>query len=335
MTAFTKVEYQNTTVALEDGTFQYQIQAAVTEAGELPHAALFVYQYTDIVDATQDTFVRVATPYDLENIPIGRDNALTDGVTFYLTSVLVRKYVDLNTAVQAKDAVRSRINDGVNSWYNYSNDFTGDTDVYHPTADPTYEVQLQNVYYDARTAQTAAEVAYVAADKDVATAKAAADAQTSVVSTYKTLLDQITLAIQYWGTFRTAVGTVNGGSGFAASTKSYQVTVKSMLAEIPTTDIHYPGYAAAVDAQDAVILTQSNNESSIGQVDSVLNAAYLSLTSSYATSQATAVRLNNAYSSAVIVKKEAEATLASASAAATAALASALAICPTFVPTPP
>lgn len=335
MTDFVKVEYYNSTIALADGTFQYRIQASVTDIGELPHAALFVYQYTDTVDATQDTFVRVATPYDLENIPIGREAALTAGITYYLSSVLVRTYSDLNTAVQAKDAVKSRINDSVNAWYDYNTDFTGSVDIFHPTADPTYEVQLQDAYYEARTAQATAETAYIAADTAVATAKTAADTQTTVVSTYKSLLDQITLAIQYWGTFRNAVGTVNGGSGFAANTKTYQVTVKTMLTEIDPSDPQYLTYEAAIAAQDAEILTQSGNEYSIAQTDSVLNAMYLTLSSSYATAQANAVRLNNTYSSAVIAKKEAEATLASATSATAAALAAAVAICPTFVPTPP
>lgn len=334
MTTLTQVEYVNSTTALADGTFQYVITASVIDQGELPHPNLFVFQCTDLVDATQDVFVRVATPYDLENVSIGRSVAIAAGNTFYLSSALSRKYNDLNTAVQAKDAVKSRINDGVKAWYDYNTTFSGDNTYYHPTSDATYEVQLQDAYYAARTTREEAETALAAAEVTVAADRTLATAQAAVVADYKELLNTITRARDYWIQFKAAVGTVNGPSGFAHYSPDYQVFVLGMLnAEVPTTDANYPVYLASIQAQDAVIQLQSNNEYLIGLLDTELGNHYSDLAGKLAAAQAQLVVKNNALAASTIAKKEAEATLASAQAAEDAALAAAVAICPTFVPT--
>jgi len=335
MTTLTRVEYQNSTTALADGTFQYVITASVTDLGELPHPNLFVHQATDVVDPTQDVFVRVATPYDLENIPIGRNTSIAAGNTYYLTSALVRKYNDLNTAVQAKDAVKSRINDGVKAWYDFDTTFSGDTTYYHPTADATYEVQLQDAYYAARTTTQEAETALVAAELALSTSRTLAALQAEVVTAYKTQLEYITRAREFWAQFKAAVGTINGSSGFAAATNTYQVFVRQMFtAEVSPTDEMYPIYLASINAQDTTLFTQSGKEPVIGQLDTELNNSYTYLTTNLAQSQAQLVIKNNAVSSATISKKEAEATLASAQTAQDAALATAVLICPSFVPVP-
>jgi hypothetical protein len=334
MTTLTQVEYLNSTTALADGTFQYVITASVVDQGELPHPNLFVFQCTDLVDATQDVFIRVATPYDLENVSIGRSVAIAAGNTFYLSSALTRKYSDLNTAVQAKDAVKSRVNDGVKAWYDYNTTFSGDNTYYHPTADATYEVQLQDAYYAARTTREEAETALVAAEVTLTTDRTLATAQAAVVADYKELLNTITRARDYWIQFKAAVGTVNGSSGFASYAQPYQVFVLAMLnTEVPTTDVNYPVYLSRIQSQDAVIQLQSNNEYLIGLLDTELNNHYTDLAGKLSTAQAQLVIKNNALATSTIAKKEAEATLASAQAAEDAALAAALAVCPTFVPT--
>jgi len=334
MTTLTQVEYLNSTTALADGTFQYIITASVVDQGELPHPNLFVFQCTDLVDATQDAFVRVATPYDLENVSIGRTTAISAGNTFYLSSALNRKYTDLNTAVQAKDAVKSRINDGVKAWYDYSTTFSGDNTYYHPTEDATYEVQLQDAYYAARTTREEAETALAATEVAVTTARSLATVQSTMVSDYKGLLETITRAREYWTQFRAATGTINGSSGFASYAKPYQVFVLAMLnAEVSNTDPNYPAYLASIEAQDAVVQLQTSNEHFISQLDTELDTHYLDLAGKLSSAQAQLTLSNNALAAATIAKKEAEATLASAQAAEDAALAAAVAVCPTFVPT--
>ena len=334
MTVLTRVEYLNSTTALADGTFQYAITASVIDQGELPHPNLFVYQYTDRVDPTQDVFTRVATPYDMENIPIGRSTAITAGNTFYLTSALVRKYSDLNTAIQAKDAVKSRVNDGVKAWYDFSSDFSGDNTYYHPTADATYEVQLQDAYYAARTTRKEAEVALAATDVTLSTARTLAAAQAAVVEKYKTLLDYVTRARDYWAQYKGFTGTVTGTAGFASYVQPYQVKMLGMLtAEVANTEPMYNVYLGYIHNQDSVIQTQSNNEYLIPKVDEYLDLSFRTLTTDLSVAQAQLTINNNAISAATIAKKEAEATLASAQATEDAALSAAVAICPSFVPT--
>jgi len=329
----TKVEYTYSTVALADGSFQYDITAFVSEAGELPHSSLFLYQITDEVDATQDAFIRVATPYDLENVLVGRDPARDVGNTYYLSSTLTRKYTDLNLAVQAKEAVKSRVNDGVRSWYDFSSDFMGDTDVYHPTADATYEVQLQDAYYEARTTRQDAETAFADSEAALVLARDAATLQTTMTAAYKTQLDYVTRARAYWDTFYGIIQTVASGLGFAGKTKTYQTTAAQLLATIDPSDPMYATWTGAYAAQEANLETLTNNEISATQLTAELLASYQALTGLYNTSLQQITTKNNAVSAAVIVKKEAEALLASALLAEDAALALALAVCPTFVPT--
>lgn len=329
----TKVEYSYATTALADGSFQYGITAFVAEAGELPHSSLFLYEITDVVDATQDAFIRVATPYDLENVLVGRDPARDVGNSYYLSSTLTRNYTDLNLAVQAKEAVKSRVNDGVRSWYDFSSDFMGDTDVYHPTADATYEVQLQDAYYAARTTRQDAETAFAASEASLVLARDAATANTAITAAYKVQLDYITRARAYWDTYFGIIQTITSGLGFAGKTKTYQTTVAQLIADADPADPLYSVWVAAYATQEANLETLSNNEISATQLTAELLTSYQSLTGLYNTSLQQATVKNNAVSAAVILKKEAEALLASALLAEDAALALALAVCPTFVPT--
>lgn len=331
--ALTKVEYNYTTVALEEGDFQYVITALVSEAGELPTTSLFVYQITDSVDTTQDEFIRVATPYDLENISIGREVALDAGNSYYLTSVLTRKYADLNMAVQAKDAVKSRVNDGVRAWYDFKETFTGTLNEWHPTEDETYEQQLQDAYYAARTARIAAEAELVTAEEELATAREAAEYQTTITETYKT---QYALAVDvktFWTNYFAEIQTTSSGQKFAGLTKTYQISVAAMLSHVAVEDEHRTALVAAYNGQEDNLNTFANKESIATNLTTSLDSLYSSLLSSYNSSlQLTTVK-NTAVSTAVIAKKEAEALVASAQVAEDAALAAALAICPDFVPT--
>jgi hypothetical protein len=331
--ALTKVEYDYTTVALVDGGFQYVITALVAEQGELPHTSLFVYQITDSVDASQDVFVRVATPYDLENVSLGREEALDTGNSYYLVSILMRKYADLNLAVQAKDAVKSRVNDGVRAWYDFKEMFTGTTNYYHPTTDATYEQQLQDSYYAARTSRVAAEVALVTAEETLATARAAADAQTAITETYKGQYSLIVEARAFWTNYFNAIKTTSGGQGFAGLTKAYQIPVASMLSHVSNTDPQYTSLVAAYEGQESNLSTFASSEINATGLTSKTGLLHDSLLDSYNSSLRLVTTKNTAVSTAVIAKKEAEATVASAQAAEDAALAAAIAVCPDFVPT--
>jgi len=331
--ALTKVEYDYTTVALEDGDFEYIITALVSEQGELPHTSIFVYQITDSVDASQDVFIRVATPYDLENISLGRETALSTGNSYYLVSLLTRNYVDLNQAIQAKDAVKSRVNDSVRAWYDFKEAFTGTLNFYHPTADPTYEEQLQDEYYAARAVRVVAEAELVEAEKTLATARTDAEAQTAITETYKGQYALMVDAKAYWSNYYTAIKTTSSGQGFAGLTKTYQISVAAMLALVPNTDPAYSSLVAAYNGQQLNLSTFANLEGNAQSLTAQAILLHDSLLLSYNSAlQLTTVK-NTAVSTAVIAKKEAEAEVASAQAAEDAALAAAIAVCPEFVPT--
>lgn len=331
--ALTKVEYNYTTVALEDGDFQYVITALVSRQGELPNTSLFVYQITDVVDTTQDVFIRVATPYDLENISIGREVARESGNTYYLTSILTRKYSDLNLAVQAKDAVKSRVNDGVRAWYDFKETFTGNLDGWHPTEDATYEQQLQDAYYAARVDRVAADLALVEAEKDLVIAREAANYQTTITEKYKEQYALVVNVKGFWTSYFNSIKTVSGGQAFAGLTKTYQVPVAEMLTYVGNTDPRYPALSAAFAGQETNLASFANTEGNATNLTTALDTLHTSLLTSYNSAlQLTTVK-NTALSSAVIAKKEAEAEVASAQAVEDAALAAALAICPDFVPT--
>jgi hypothetical protein len=334
----TQVEMSRTTLLLSDGSSVYQIDAVVIDKGELLHPNLFVYQILDVLDATRDSFVRVGNPYDLENIYQTRAEAIANAQVYYLSASLQRRYSDLNTAVQAKDAVRSRIDNSVQAWHTYLTEFSGTDTFYHPTAEAAYEQQLKDDYAAARDARIEAEAAVVAADAAIVLAEAAVANAITIRDIYRTDLNFTEQSYEiYWKLYYAAVGTfytdmVNRFNEYKA--EFLEITSETYISTgiIPGLTTGEAAWLDSLQEMEANIATMSSKSSNGAALDPAFGNFHVAVGGLYASQQSVIVTLNVAAANAVTAKKEAEASLASAQTAEDAALAAAVAVCPDFDP---
>jgi len=164
-------------VTVDPTTVEYRIETTVQEAGELPSTFVFVYTIGNANDPTADTFSRVGNPQDIQNLQKDRDDAIANNETEYLSSYNAVQYDNLDVAVQAKSALTTRINELINLWIEYRDNFenlSGDIQLY-PTVDPGYEEALINTYTEARDDRIAKEDAVV----DAQTVQASAETDLS------------------------------------------------------------------------------------------------------------------------------------------------------------
>lgn len=93
---------------------------------ELPTLAVFVVTVGEDADPKSDTLARVATLADLTTIPIGREAGIAtpgpDGKQF-LSPTWAATYDTLQTALDAAEAFRDRVNQLILDWQSFSVDF--------------------------------------------------------------------------------------------------------------------------------------------------------------------------------------------------------------------
>lgn len=165
----TRIEQDAVEVTLADGTTAYQITTTVLDPGVLPDTGMFVFNIVDPAEPKDDKFVRFGQPKDINFMIRDRDAAIAAGDEEYLYFRLVKQYPDLEVAIQAKAAIKSRIDASISLWYRYQEAFVGIIDSLHPGVDPEYELALENTYLEARDAR-------IAAEGDVASAEVVLDA---------------------------------------------------------------------------------------------------------------------------------------------------------------
>jgi hypothetical protein len=147
---------------------------------ELPHLSVFLVNVVDVFDPKQDTLARVATLADLTLVPLGRDAGIAapggDGIQF-LTATWIASYDTLETALDAAQAFRDRVNKLVVDWQAFSTQFNAPSPtpaVYtFPAADTSPKTTLINAYkvakqdrYQKQIAKDASDVTLVAAQAD-------------------------------------------------------------------------------------------------------------------------------------------------------------------------
>jgi len=167
----TRIEQDSIEVILADGSAAFRVTTTVTDPGILPDTGLFVFTIVDPLEPKSDTFVRVAQPHDINFMLRDRDNAVAAGDTEFLYLQVALSYASIETAVQAKTAIKSRIDAAISRWYVYQTEFVGVENTLHPGVDPEYEQALKAVYVTARDARVLAETAVEDADDAVVAAQ--------------------------------------------------------------------------------------------------------------------------------------------------------------------
>ena len=353
---FTHVQQDCTSVPQSDGSTVYDITSAVIDAGELPHSNIFVFTISDVIDISRDAFTRVANPYDIEHVAQARDTAVANSETLYLTSIMYRRYTDLQIAVEAKAAIKSRIDNCVNSWVTYKNAFRGSLEILHPTAEPTYEQQLQDAYVAARTARVAAEAAITAASAAVDVARTAATDAAEISDLYKAEVQYCagvsTIGSGTWYMYDLALGTIAGVTGllpsaniFLAATKTQFGALATHYSSPPVTVVYQPSGApagmpsyfssllASIQTYDGAVANFIQNSAAYRAQFVAAQAAFCTNASTkYGAKVVVAAQKNAALATAIQAKQEADASLTQAENAEAAALAAVRAVCPDFDP---
>jgi hypothetical protein len=325
-----------------DGGLKYQITATCTVAGELPDTYLFVYDVVVPADAKQDAFVRVANPYDLEHVVVGRAAALAAGVTRFRTNEFVVRYVDLQLAVQAKTAIGARIDTAILLWYTFKTDFESTTPPSvdpHPTTDQELLQTLTDVYKAATAAREAAEAAVVTDTAAVTAAIAAAATAAQLVQIYarETTFCQ-TGRITYW---EGATGVKAGVTALAAASRVFfndQIAWYNLNnpdhVVYPTTpsDPVWLPFHTELQHMEAALSSWGISEPNVALLDSTLSAFCVDASTGYSIAVTAKAVADVAVATAQTAKQKADADLASAIAAEDAALAAIKTVCPTFDP---
>jgi len=323
-----------------DGGLKYQITCTCTVAGELPDTYLFVYDVVVPADAKQDAFVRVANPYDLEHVVVGRAAALAAGVLRFRTNEMVVRYVDLQLAVQAKTAIGSRIDTAILLWYAFKTDFESTTPPSvdpHPTTDQELLQTLTDVYKAAIAAREAAEEAVVTAMQAVTDAVTAAATAASLVQVYlrETTFCQ-TGRVTYWASTN---GVKAGTIALAGASRTF---FNAQVAWYNATGYVYPGAAPPsgiwltfynqLVAMAAALTSWAVSEPFVALLDTAFSAFCVDASTGYSIAVTAKAVADVAVATAQTDKNKADADLAAAIAAEDAALAAIKAVCPTFDP---
>jgi hypothetical protein len=180
---------QNCTSKVVEGKLRYRIGMIVTEAGELPHIHLFLYQINDPDNQKLDSFVRVATIRDLHHAPTDRKQAVATPEKTYLSHDAEFYYDNVNVAVEAKKTLSDRINTVISAWVQYRDDFinTDGVSLKYPTADPGVVEAMIQVYRDSRSSREALEEDLQSAEVSIDVARTAISTAEKSQASWRTL----------------------------------------------------------------------------------------------------------------------------------------------------
>ena len=361
--ANTIVEQTRKQITLSTGARKYQIQTWVTDRGDLPYVEIFVHRIQDPAITELDTFVRVASPVDLDSLYTQRDDAIVAGEEYFLSSGFEVRYDKLEDAVLAKEAVYSRIDTLCRDWIQYQADFFGlAVDTEHPRVDPTFEEQLISDYTDAKLARIAADQALVLAEVDESAKEEAVSIAADWVTKSEEAQDHHTAINTPWTTYKGVTSTfynswIRSSNGVIAKWETLLESLKtaynnySVLAGDVSTYPTPPTPASSHETERAAFLlavttfesymdptfktqVSARGTAEIEETKVTENIGYYSTWAGTFNSDAigdynTAV---SAHEDAIIAKNAAQVEQSSAEEAEEVALAALLAVCPDFDP---
>lgn len=336
----TKIYQDRTQILNPDGSRSFRIISDVLEPGELPHIFLFVWEILSEADPTHDKFTRVGSPYDIQHLYTDRVAAVAAHAQYYLSAECRNFYTDLSVALQAKDALTTRINETINTWYSYKTQFSGSGDVYYPTADPAYEQALKDAYAAAKAARISAEDAVVASTASLVNAQSAATAAQNIVDIYKAEVEFCTQAnLIDWVGYHDAVDTFLSAVHVATT----GLIARYKTAYFDWSGLNYPTNTGTMPQQSfcAAITDLINGDATMiappvatyeTDLQNQFDTFCANANSHYSSSIAQKTAKDKAVADAQIAKEKAEASLTNAQANEDAALANVRNVCPDFDP---
>lgn len=283
---------------------------------ELPHVNVFVVNVVAQDDPKQDTLARVATIADLTTIPIGRDPGIAapgpDGTQF-LSASWTQSYDTLETALNAAQVFRDRVNQLIVDWGSFTTSFDAPDPtpaIYtFPATDTSQKTALIQAYKVAKQDRYQKQIDKTAADAALSAAQADLTYKQSLVSD---LLSTAALATQL--------------SSEVSSLSGY---LSNLLASGTTFAGNNPGGVGLAAFQTALNTATSQSAQATAYVS---DAASLSaLIAAYQAARSTDVTTASAAVAAATTDQATKAAaLTAAQSTETTALAAVIAICPDF-----
>jgi surface antigen len=294
---YTIVEYNCYSVLETSGKTTYKIDAVVADAGELPYAAVFVYNIVKADRISSDTFARVASAHDMQLLVPDRHQAVDAGQTQYLSGTVSLAYPSIDIAAQAKVQLTARINDLAQGWITYNTAFqsTSESHIF-PNGTNVVSESLTQAYTDA-----------VVARKNATTTLSTA---TVAVTDAQKDLNYAQLMVEAWSysvSFLKTASSSDSDRGFVALLNRYH---------------------AVIEAEGDAAATLWQTDPGTVKGDILAYQTYCESQKTYWQNQRTVYKTN--YTSAIDSKIEAERGLKDAENAEAEAKADILAICPGF-----
>lgn len=169
----------------ENGIVHFNVSMVITfvATGDLPSKNVFVYQIADVDNPKLDVFLRVGSIQDVTTLPTGRDVAILQSKTTYLSSNAAVSFTDAESADQAKALILTRLNTLIGDWTTYNTSLSDTTPITLPTVSPDVVNAYKAQYAAQKTASTTAQLALVSANATLTAAKkTASDAGTDLTN---------------------------------------------------------------------------------------------------------------------------------------------------------
>jgi hypothetical protein len=321
----------------EAGTIRYRIENSITYVlpGDLPFPEIFLFQVGSAGDPKSDTFLRIAVLTDLTGAARGRDPALSQERPTYLAATFAIEYADLATAVQARSIIQARVDDLVDNWRTYQEEFLAGPTVALPLATSSVVAAAKEALRTALSVRDSrsSDLTKVSATLTVATATASSAATTLARAT--------TLSNAFSDLYNRTLTLYTGDQNYRAEAEALLSACQAFSAVVhAASGQDTAGLTGALAAFDAAITAMQNaGASDTRTVRPFLQDLESRVANEYAaragelSAARTAKETADASAAAATTKVSlAEAALADAQAATDAALVTVKNYCPNFDP---
>lgn len=330
MPTYTTLHQDSSTVFDANGAPKFRVASSITyvKPGDLPgdYPDVFVHTIIDPLDPKQDVFARVATVHDLSQYLRGRENALLNAKTAYLSASFSIDYDDVTTAVAAKAVIQSRVDTLIADWIKYSTEFIVPTDFPLPAPEDTLVTAAKNAYASATTARETKEAELATANATLATATTAATSASSSLTAAMAAHNDCALTQSKMASLITAF---SGATGYKTVMNAL-VTAAHAAGWPPSASAPFDAALASADA--AVTAESIGVTPLLTSINTDINAKCASLQAAITAAAAAKTQADTAVAAAQTAQALAQAAATAAATAQTAALAAVMAVCPDFDP---
>lgn len=212
---------------------------SATVPTELPSLAIFVVTVVDDLDPKADVLARVATLADLTTIPVGRDAGIAapgpDGKQFR-SSAWTASYGELQTALDAAQAFRDRVNQLILDWESFRTTFNAPDPtpaIYTlPVGSTSQLTTLIAAYKTAKQDRYQKQIAKTDADDTLARAQADYTYKTSLVTDLAPIVSSATKNSTQFATASGYFSTLKAAADVFAAANSGGVGITTFQAAL-------------------------------------------------------------------------------------------------------